>query len=74
MKEFEQRGKSSEFVGKRIGEKNEDLDEFGKAVLRSQRELQVVFSWVGYRTHEFDHLNIFFWEASFSYLMVWGHG
>ncbi|KAI9091956.1 hypothetical protein K1719_027891 [Acacia pycnantha] len=41
LKEFEQRGKSSVFVDKRIGEKNEDLDEFGKAVLRSQRELQL---------------------------------
>ncbi|XP_028761910.1 nucleolar protein 14-like [Neltuma alba] len=41
LKEYEQRGKSSVFVDKRIGEKNEDLDEFGKAVLRSQREFQL---------------------------------
>ncbi|KAF7809015.1 nucleolar protein 14 [Senna tora] len=33
-------GKSSVFVDKRIGEQDEELDEFGKAVLRSQRERQ----------------------------------
>lgn len=38
LKEYEQSTKSSQFVDKRIGENDEALDEFGKAVLRSQRE------------------------------------
>lgn len=41
LKEYEQSAKSSVFVDKRIGEKDEALDEFGKAILRSQRERQV---------------------------------
>ncbi|KAL6969684.1 hypothetical protein U1Q18_029391 [Sarracenia purpurea var. burkii] len=41
LKEYEQSGKSSVFVDKRIGEQNEALGEFDKAILRSQRERQV---------------------------------
>ncbi|KAJ1424013.1 Nucleolar protein 14 [Sesbania bispinosa] len=41
LKEYEQSTKSSLFVDKRIGEKDEALDEFGKAILRSQRERQL---------------------------------
>ncbi|KAL2542866.1 Nop14-like protein [Abeliophyllum distichum] len=41
LKEYEQSGKSSAFVDKRIGEQNEDLAEFDKAILRSQRERQL---------------------------------
>ncbi|KZV48053.1 nucleolar protein 14 [Dorcoceras hygrometricum] len=38
LKEYEQSTKSSVFMDKRIGEQNEDLEEFHKALLRSQRE------------------------------------
>ncbi|CAA2945074.1 nucleolar 14 [Olea europaea subsp. europaea] len=41
LKEYEQSGKSSAFVDKRIGEQNEVLGEFDKAILRSQRERQL---------------------------------
>ncbi|PON97246.1 Nucleolar protein [Trema orientale] len=41
LKEYEQSGKSSVFVDKRIGEHNDDLGEFDKAILRSQRERQL---------------------------------
>lgn len=41
MKEYEQSGKSSVFMDKRIGEQNEALGEFDKAILRFQRERQV---------------------------------
>ncbi|KAK7243781.1 hypothetical protein RIF29_38593 [Crotalaria pallida] len=41
LKEYEQSAKSSVFVDKRIGEKDEGLDDFGKAILRSQRERQL---------------------------------
>ncbi|KAG5061777.1 hypothetical protein GLYMA_02G003100v4 [Glycine max] len=41
LKEYHQSAKSSLFVDKRIGEKDEALDEFGKAILRSQRERQL---------------------------------
>lgn len=44
LKEYEQSTKSSQFVDKRIGENDEALDEFGKAVLRSQRERKVVIA------------------------------
>lgn len=44
MKEYEQSGKASVFVDKRIGEENEGLEEFDKAILRSQRERQVIIS------------------------------
>ncbi|XP_075522214.1 uncharacterized protein LOC142555294 isoform X1 [Primulina tabacum] len=37
LKEYEQSTKSSVFVDKRIGEQNEGLEEFHKAILRSQR-------------------------------------
>ncbi|KAF9624425.1 hypothetical protein IFM89_011433 [Coptis chinensis] len=40
LKEYEQSGKSSVFVDKRIGEQNESLGEFDKAILRSQRQRQ----------------------------------
>lgn len=38
LKEYEQSNKSSVFVDKRIGEHNDELDEFDKAIRRSQRE------------------------------------
>ncbi|KAK9934985.1 hypothetical protein M0R45_022104 [Rubus argutus] len=38
LKEYEQSGKSSVFVDKRIGEQNDELDEFDKAIRRTQRE------------------------------------
>lgn len=41
LKEYEQSGKSSVFIDKRIGERNVALGEFDKAILRSQRERQV---------------------------------
>ncbi|KAL0372531.1 UNVERIFIED_CONTAM: hypothetical protein Scaly_0934700 [Sesamum calycinum] len=41
LKEYEQSTKSSVFVDKRIGEQNEGLGEFDKAILRSQRERQL---------------------------------
>lgn len=44
LKDYEQSGKSSVFVDKRIGEQSEGLGEFDKAILRSQRERQVHFS------------------------------
>lgn len=44
LKEYEQSGKSSVFVDKRIGERNDGLGEFDKAIMRSQRQRQVAFS------------------------------
>ncbi|KAI7748626.1 hypothetical protein M8C21_012426 [Ambrosia artemisiifolia] len=44
LKDYERSGKSSVFVDKRIGEQNEDLGEFDKAILRTQRELRVKLS------------------------------
>ncbi|KAK4785244.1 hypothetical protein SAY86_001933 [Trapa natans] len=41
LKEYEQRGKSSVFLDKRIGEDNEEIGEFQKALLRSQREYKL---------------------------------
>ncbi|PIA43330.1 hypothetical protein AQUCO_01900002v1 [Aquilegia coerulea] len=41
LKEYEQSGKSSVFLDKRIGEQNESLAEFDKAILRSQRARQL---------------------------------
>lgn len=41
LKEYEQSGKASVFLDKRIGENNDALGEFDKAILRSQRERQV---------------------------------
>ncbi|KAF3650088.1 Adenine nucleotide alpha hydrolases-like superfamily protein isoform 1 [Capsicum annuum] len=41
LKEYEQSGKSSMFVDKRIGENDEGLGEFDKAIMRSQRERQM---------------------------------
>lgn len=43
LKEYEQSGKSSVFVDKRIGERNDALEEFDKAIMRSQRQRQVLF-------------------------------
>ncbi|PNX90159.1 nucleolar protein 14-like, partial [Trifolium pratense] len=40
FKEYEQSNKNSEFIDRRIGENDEGLDDFGKAILRSQRERQ----------------------------------
>lgn len=42
LKDYERSGKSSVFVDKRIGEQNEELGEFDKAILRSQREMRVI--------------------------------
>uniref|UniRef100_A0A7N0U7V8 Nucleolar protein 14 n=1 Tax=Kalanchoe fedtschenkoi TaxID=63787 RepID=A0A7N0U7V8_KALFE len=44
LKEYERSGKASAFVDKRIGELNDDLEEFDKAILRSQRERQMTLS------------------------------
>ncbi|XP_076917680.1 uncharacterized protein LOC143577842 [Bidens hawaiensis] len=44
LKDYERSGKSSVFVDKRIGEQNEDLGEFDKAILRTQREMRVKLS------------------------------
>lgn len=41
LKEYEQSAKSSVFLDKRIGEQNDALGEFDKAILRSQRERQL---------------------------------
>lgn len=41
LKEYQQSRKSTEFSDKRIGEWDEELGEFDKAILRSQRELKV---------------------------------
>ncbi|KAE8687351.1 Adenine nucleotide alpha hydrolases-like superfamily protein isoform 1 [Hibiscus syriacus] len=43
LKEYEQSTKSSVFVDKRIGEQDDDLGEFEKGILRSQRERQLKF-------------------------------
>lgn len=43
LKEYEQSGKASVFVDKRIGEQDDGLGEFDKAIMRSQRERQVSF-------------------------------
>ncbi|KAG6708692.1 nucleolar protein 14 isoform X1 [Carya illinoinensis] len=44
LKEYEQSGKASVFLDKRIGENNDALGEFDKAILRSQRERQLKLS------------------------------
>ncbi|KAM7487525.1 hypothetical protein LguiB_025009 [Lonicera macranthoides] len=44
LKDYEQSGKSSVFVDKRIGEQSEGLGEFDKAILRYQRERQLKVS------------------------------
>lgn len=44
LKEYEQSGKSSVFLDKRIGEQNEVLGEFDKAIMRSQRERRLKLS------------------------------
>ncbi|KAI4379202.1 hypothetical protein MLD38_005529 [Melastoma candidum] len=41
LKEYERSGKASVFVDKRIGENNEEMGEFEKAILRTQREYKV---------------------------------
>ncbi|KAM2058574.1 hypothetical protein ACFX16_031138 [Malus domestica] len=41
LKEYEQSNKASVFVDKRIGEHNDELNEFDKAIRRAQREHQV---------------------------------
>ncbi|WOK99686.1 nucleolar protein 14 [Canna indica] len=41
LKEYEESAKSSTFLDKRIGEKDDTLQEFDKAVLRLQRERQI---------------------------------
>lgn len=41
LKDYEQSGKSSVFVDKRIGEQTEGLPEFDKAIMRSQRQRQL---------------------------------
>ncbi|XP_057961275.1 uncharacterized protein LOC131153166 [Malania oleifera] len=41
LKEYEQSGKSSVFLDKRIGEQNDALGEFDKAIMRSQVERQL---------------------------------
>lgn len=41
MKEYEQSGKATKFTDKRIGEQDEELGEFDKGILRSQRERKV---------------------------------
>ncbi|GFZ00268.1 hypothetical protein Acr_13g0016670 [Actinidia rufa] len=38
LKEYEQSGNSSVFIDKRIGDQNEGLGEFDKAIMRSQSE------------------------------------
>ncbi|OMO72084.1 Nucleolar protein 14 [Corchorus olitorius] len=40
LKEYKQSIKSSAFIDKRIGEQNDDLGEFEKGIMRSQRERQ----------------------------------
>ncbi|KAJ0094969.1 hypothetical protein Patl1_16643 [Pistacia atlantica] len=44
LKEYEQSGKSSVFVDKRIGERKDELGEFDKAIMRSQRQRQLKLS------------------------------
>ncbi|WCJ20870.1 hypothetical protein M5689_003074 [Euphorbia peplus] len=44
LKEYQQSGKSSQFVDKRIGEQNDELGEFDKGILRSQRQRQLKLS------------------------------
>ncbi|XP_030449265.1 uncharacterized protein LOC115671769 isoform X1 [Syzygium oleosum] len=41
LKEYERSGKASVFVDKRIGEDKEGMEEFEKAILRSQREYKL---------------------------------
>lgn len=42
LREYQQSNKASVFVDKRIGETNDELEEFDKAIMRSQREHQVI--------------------------------
>lgn len=44
LKEYEQSGKASVFLDKRIGEGNEEIGEFQKALMRSQQEYKVRYS------------------------------
>lgn len=41
LKDYEQSRKASTFVDKRIGEGNDELGEYEKAIMRLQRERQV---------------------------------
>lgn len=41
MKEYEESAKSAKFIDRRLGEKDDTLQEFDKAILRLQRERQV---------------------------------
>ena len=54
LKEYEESGKSSVFMDKRIGEQNEQLGEFDKAIIRSQRERQVL------KIYTIDYLFIYY--------------
>jgi len=54
LKEYEESGKSSVFLDKRIGEQNEQLGEFDKAIIRSQRERQVL------KIYTIDYLFIYY--------------
>lgn len=46
LKEYEQSGKASVFLDKRIGEGNEEIGEFQKALMRSQQEYKVRYSFI----------------------------
>lgn len=41
LKEYEQSTKSSQFIDKRIGEQDDSLKEYEKAILRLQKERMV---------------------------------
>ncbi|XP_039140314.1 nucleolar protein 14 [Dioscorea cayenensis subsp. rotundata] len=41
LKEYEESGKSSKFIDRRIGEKDDTLQDFDKAILRMQRQRQL---------------------------------
>lgn len=46
LKEFEQSAKSSVFHDRRIGERDETLPEYDKAILRQQREHMVCAAYI----------------------------
>lgn len=53
MKEYEESTKSAKFIDRRLGEKDDTLQEFDKAILRMQRERQVIM---------LDNLILFVWQ------------
>lgn len=73
LKEYEQSGKASVFVDKRIGEHDEALGEFDKGILRSQRELQVFVVPIKLIGFSFLFAGYFFFFGKFIDFVHMGH-